>query len=58
MDCRSRGRKESAPIDLEDDQGGAGKEENAAMDDQLGEDEEHQWTQTETAHYQLKATIQ
>ncbi|PAV90782.1 hypothetical protein WR25_06234 [Diploscapter pachys] len=60
MDCRSRGGKESAPIDLEDDQGGgASKEENTAMDDQLGEDEEHQHRhQAETAHrfkhYQLK----
>ena len=46
----------------EDDHGEAGKEEDAAMDVQLGEDEEHQQTQTETAHrfehYQLKTTIQ
>ena len=34
----------------EDDQREAGKEENATMDVQLGEDEKHQQTQTETAH--------
>ena len=46
----------------ENDQGEAGEEENAAMDVQLGEDEEHQQTQTEAAHrfehYQLKTTLQ
>ena len=56
------GRERGKAVLDENDQGEAGEEENAAMDVQLGEDEEHQWTQTETAHrfehYQLKATIQ
>ena len=56
------GRERGKAVLDENDQGEAGEEENAAMDVQLGEDEEHQQTQTETAHrfehYQLKATIQ